>query len=90
MNPQSEQEELERIIIGFIAGKDCPRTHFRSRIVGINDLKELAAAILEKYVRMDRVKGLIACAYAKGAADGANHMLEVYRNTNPEVMAKGE
>ena len=26
-----------------------------------------------------RLQGAIACAYAKGAADGANHMLDVYK-----------
>ena len=39
------EEEIEKFIIKFIAGKDCPYTYFRSRIVGVDELKELAKTI---------------------------------------------
>ena len=43
------QEEIEQEIIKFISGKYCPYTHFKSRIVGVDELQDLAQALREKY-----------------------------------------
>lgn len=42
------EEEIRKFIIKFIAGKDCPYTHFRSRIVGVDELEDLAKAIYKR------------------------------------------
>jgi len=46
--------ELKILILRFIAGKDCPYTHFKSRIVSAEELTDLARVIAKRIGKNER------------------------------------